>query len=129
MSDAPLKILPGLRYTAEHEWVRKEDGAVGITDFAQRELGDVVFVDLPRVGATVSAGKPFGSVESVKAVSDLYAPVSGAVTAVNEALATDPARVNAAPFGDGWLIKVKPDNPGDIDRLMSDADYAAHTGR
>jgi glycine cleavage system H protein len=129
MSDAALKILPGLRYTPEHEWIRKEDGAIGITDFAQHELGDVVFVDLPRVGAAVTAGKPFGSVESVKAVSDLFAPVSGKVLAVNDALAADPARINSDPFGGGWLIKVRPDAPGDVDALMSDADYAAHTGK
>jgi glycine cleavage system H protein len=125
MSDS-YKVIPGLKYTAEHEWV-KSDGTVGITDFAQHELGDVVFVDLPSVGATVTAGKPFGSVESVKAVSDLFAPVNGTVEAVNEALNGDPASVNKDPYGAGWLIKIKLANAADLDGLMSDDAYKGHT--
>ncbi len=125
MSDS-YKVIPGLRYTAEHEWV-KSDGTVGITDFAQHELGDVVFVDLPSVGATVTAGKPFGSVESVKAVSDLFAPVNGTVAAVNEALNADPAAVNKDPYGAGWLIKIRMANAADLDALMNDDAYKGHT--
>jgi len=125
MSDS-YKVIPGLRYTAEHEWV-KSDGTVGITDFAQHELGDVVFVDLPSVGATVTAGKPFGSVESVKAVSDLFAPVNGTVEAVNEALNGDPASVNKDPYGAGWLIKIKLANAAELDTLMNDDAYKGHT--
>jgi glycine cleavage system H protein len=125
MSDS-YKVIPGLKYTAEHEWV-KSDGTVGITDFAQHELGDVVFVDLPSVGATVTAGKPFGSVESVKAVSDLFAPVNGTVAAVNEALSADPAAVNKDPYGAGWLIKINMANAGDLDKLMNDDAYKGHT--
>jgi len=126
MSDS--KIIPGLKYTAEHEWL-KADGTVGITDFAQHELGDVVFVDLPRVGAAITAGKPFGSVESVKAVSDLFAPVSGTVLAVNDALTTDPAKVNSDPYGEGWLIRIQLSNAADADALLSDSAYAAQISK
>ena len=124
MSDS--KVVPGLKYTAEHEWV-KSDGTVGITDFAQHELGDVVFVDLPTVGVKVTAGKPFGSVESVKAVSDLFAPVNGTVAAVNEDLNNDPAAVNKDPYGAGWLIRITLADPAELDRLMSDDAYRGHT--
>lgn len=127
MSDKPLAIPVGLRYTAEHEWI-KSDGTIGITDFAQHELGDVVFVDLPKVGATLTAGKPFGSVESVKAVSDLFSPVNGTVAAINEALNTDPAALNNDPYGAGWLIRVTLSSPAEVDALMTDKAYKAHTG-
>jgi glycine cleavage system H protein len=112
------------KYTKEHEWV-KVDGAVGlvgITDHAQKALGDIVFVELPKVGAEVSQGKSFGTVESVKAVSDLYAPVSGTVTEVNETLNTSPEKVNADPHG-AWMIKVKVKNPGELNNLLSAPDY------
>jgi glycine cleavage system H protein len=118
------------RYTKEHEWVRVEGdtGTVGITDHAQKELGDIVYVDLPKVGAAVEQGKTMGSVESVKAVSDLYAPVSGEVTAVNETLATAPEKLNADPHGDAWLVKIKLSAPGETATLLSAADYQAYAG-
>ena len=127
MSDQPLTVPAGLRYTAEHEWI-KGDGSIGITDFAQHELGDVVFVDLPKVGATLTAGKPFGSVESVKAVSDLFSPVNGTVAAINDGLTSDPGALNSDPYGKGWLIRVTLTNPAEVDALMSDETYKAHTG-
>ena len=111
-------------YTKEHEWVNVKDGVatVGITDYAQHELGDVVFVELPKVGATVTTGKSFGTVESVKAVSDLYAPVSGTVTAINEELATSPEKVNSNPHA-SWMVKITLANPSETAALMSTADY------
>ncbi len=112
-----------LKYTEEHEWVLVEDElvTVGITDFAQDQLGDVVFVELPAVGTMVEAGKPFGVVESVKAVSDVYSPVTGEVVEVNEELPDAPETINTSPYGDGWMIKVKPSNEAELDELM-DAD-------
>jgi glycine cleavage system H protein len=109
-----------LKYTEEHEWVLVEDElvTVGITDFAQDQLGDVVFVELPAVGAMVEAGKPFGVVESVKAVSDVYSPVTGEVVEVNEELPDAPETINTSPYGDGWMIKVKPSNEAELDELM-----------
>jgi glycine cleavage system H protein len=109
------------KYTKEHEWI-SADGAIGITTHAQDSLGDIVFVELPKVGAEITAGKTFGTVESVKAVSDLYAPVSGTVTAVNEALATAPEQVNKDAHG-AWMIKVKVKDPGEMNALLSAADY------
>jgi glycine cleavage system H protein len=125
MTDS-YKVIPGLKYTAEHEWM-KPDGTVGITDFAQHELGDVVFVDLPTVGVKVTAGKPFGSVESVKAVSDLFAPVNGTVAAVNGTLNNDPAIVNKDPYGAGWLIRITLADPAELDKLMTDEAYKGRT--
>ncbi|MCA2968978.1 MAG: glycine cleavage system protein GcvH [Acidobacteriota bacterium] len=118
------------RYTKEHEWVLVdgESGTIGITDHAQSELGDIVFVDLPKVGATIEQGKTFGSVESVKAVSDLYAPVSGEVVAVNSDLNTQPELLNSSPHDSAWLIKVKITAPGELDGLLSAADYQAYLG-
>jgi glycine cleavage system H protein len=112
-------------YTKQHEWVRISDGTgvVGITDYAQQQLGDIVYVDLPRVGATLELGKVMGSVESVKAVSDLYAPVSGEVVQINDALATTPEKLNQSPHADGWLIKIKLSAPDEISGLLSAADY------
>ncbi len=95
-------------YTPEHEWYRVQDGTIGVTDHAQRSLGDVVYVELPAVGAVLEAGRPFGTIESVKSVSDLFAPVGGRVAAVNTALADEPERVNREPYGGGWLIRVDP---------------------
>ncbi len=114
-----------LHYTKQHEWVRVSAGAgvVGITDYAQQQLGDIVYVDLPRVGAALEQGKVMGSVESVKAVSDIYAPVSGEVIEINEALATAPEKLNESPHADGWLIKIKLSAPDEIQGLLSAADY------
>jgi len=114
------------RYTVEHEWV-KLDGdlaVVGITSFAQDQLGDVVYVELPKVGDRVEAMKPFGVIESVKTASDLFAPVSGTIEEVNSALQDGPQLVNDAPYADGWLIKVRPDSPSDIDNLLTADQYA-----
>jgi glycine cleavage system H protein len=117
-----------LRYTREHEWIAVEGniGTVGITDYAQNSLGDIVYVDAPKVGDSVTANQTFGSVESVKAVSDLYSPVTGTVTAVNEALKTEPDKINAAPH-DTWIIKVELSNAGELDALLDAAAYEAFT--
>jgi glycine cleavage system H protein len=114
-----------LLYTKQHQWVRLSDGAgvVGITDYAQQELGDVVYVDLPRVGTALEQGKVMGSVESVKAVSDIYAPVSGEVIEINDALSTAPEKLNESPHGDGWLIKIRLSAPDEISALLSAKDY------
>ena len=114
-----------LHYTKQHEWVRLSDGAgvVGITDYAQKELGDIVYVDLPRVGAALQQGKVMGSVESVKAVSDIYAPVSGEVIEINDALSTAPEKLNESPHGDGWLVKIRLSAPDEISGLLSAGDY------
>jgi len=114
-----------LKYTEEHEWVLIEDGVatVGITDFAQDSLGDVVFVELPEVGAVLEAGKSFGVVESVKAVSDVYAPVSGEVIEVNEELPDTPELVNTSPYEDGWMVKIKVSDNGELDELMDAEAY------
>ena len=114
-----------LRYTKEHEWAKLEGDKVrvGITAFAQEQLGDVVFVELPKVGTKVTAMKTFGVVESVKAVSDLFAPLSGEVVEANTQLTKKPETVNTDPYGQGWMIVVKLANPKDMDGLMSAADY------
>lgn len=114
-----------LKYTEEHEWVLVEDdiATVGITDFAQDQLGDVVFVELPEVGTKVEAGKPFGVVESVKAVSDIYAPLSGEVVEVNEELPETPETVNTSPYEDAWMIKIRLSAADELDDLMDSADY------
>ncbi len=118
------------KYTKEHEWVLLEgsEATVGITDHAQHELGDIVFVDLPKVGAQATKGQTFGSVESVKAVSDIYAPVSGAITAVNDLLSKTPEKLNEDPHGSAWLIKVKISSPDEINELMNAADYQTYVG-
>jgi glycine cleavage system H protein len=112
------------RYTKEHEWIEAEGkiGKVGITDYAQNTLGDIVFVDLPKVGSSLEKGKVFGSVESVKAVSDLYSPVTGTVTEVNEELATAPEKINTDAHG-AWLLKVELADPKEVDGLLNAADY------
>lgn len=110
-----------LGYTAEHEWFRAADGRVGITDHAQHALGDVVYVELPAPGTRLTAGQPFGSVESVKSVSDLYAPVDGVVLEVNSALAESPELVNSAPYGAGWMVRVAPE--GQPAGLLGPAEY------
>ena len=116
------------RYTKEHEWVRPEGdiGVVGITDHAQKELGDIVYVELPKIGSTAEKGKALGSVESVKAVSDVYAPVSGEVVEVNELLTTAPEKLNDDPHGDAWLVKIRMSNVREISELMSAPDYEAY---
>jgi glycine cleavage system H protein len=118
-----------LRYTKEHEWVRIEGevGTVGITDFAQRELGDVVFVELPAAGSAVTKGQAFGVVESVKAVSDIYAPVGGTVIEVNPEIGTRPELVNADPYGGGWLIKIRVTDAAEMGDLMDAAAYREYT--
>ncbi len=116
-----------LRYTEEHEWAKKDGDRirVGITAFAQEQLGDVVFVELPKVGAKVTQRQAFGVVESVKAVSDLFAPVSGEVSEINAQLSSAPETVNADPYGTGWMIVVKPTNPSEWDALLTAAQYEA----
>jgi glycine cleavage system H protein len=126
-----VAVIPDdLRYTAEHEWLRTEGDAirVGITDYAQDALGDIVFVSLPEVGAQLTAGQAFGEVESTKSVSDVYAPVAGTVTARNEALEGTPELVNSDPYGDGWLIVIAPSDagPATAEGLLDAAGYAAH---
>ncbi len=118
------------KYTKEHEWVHVVDGegTIGITDHAQHELGDIVFVDLPKVGSPVTKGHTFGSVESVKAVSDIYSPISGEVAAINELLGKSPEKLNEDPHGDAWLIKVKLATPAEINELMSAPDYQKYIG-
>ena len=118
------------RYTKEHEWVNVEGdtGTIGITDHAQQELGDIVYVDLPKAGAIAEKGKTIGSVESVKAVSDIYSPVSGEVVAVNELLATSPEKLNEDPHGAAWLVKIKLSSPSDVADLMNAADYEKYAG-
>ena len=119
------KVPTDLKYTREHEWA-KQDGArvrVGITAYAQEQLGDVVFVELPKVGAKVTAHKPFGVVESVKAVSDLFAPVSGEIVEVNADLPNEPETVNQDPYGRGWMIVIAPSSKGEWDQLLTAAQY------
>lgn len=117
-------------YTKEHEWVRVEGdvGVVGITDHAQKELGDIVYVDLPKPGTHLDQGKTLGSVESVKAVSDIYAPVSGEVVEVNALLSTAPEKLNEDPHGNAWLVKIKLSAPDEIKRLLSAEDYQNYVG-
>ena len=121
-----------LRYTPDHEYVKKVGNAgvvtVGITDYAQGELGDVVFVNLPKVGDHFAAHQAFGTIEAVKAVSDLYSPAAGTVTEVNAGLDADPAVVNRDPFGDGWMIRLTLDNPADLDALLTSEQYRAQIG-
>ena len=118
-----------LKYTAEHEYVKSagaDEVVVGITDYAQGELGDVVFVELPKVGASYKAHEVFGTIEAVKAVSELYSPLSGEVVAVNDALDGNPALVNSDPYGEGWMIRLRLSNPGEMDSLL---DAAAYEGK
>jgi len=122
MSNIPAE----LRYAASHEWIRLEDDGtayVGISDHAQEAMGDLVYVELPEVGVTFAAGDESGVVESVKAASDIYAPVTGEVVAVNEALEDEPELVNRDPYGDGWLYQLKVADPADLDKLLSANDY------
>lgn len=123
-------IPPDLKYAKSHEWLKvAPDGTatVGITDYAQSSLGDITFVQLPKVGATLKAGETFGVVESVKAASDVYAPVAGTVLAVNKALDANPEKLNQAPYSDGWIMTLKPANAVEAAGLMSAADYGKIT--
>lgn len=125
-----MTIPADLKYTKDHEWIRIEgnEAVVGITDFAQGELGDIVFVDINTEGQQVDAHAVFGTIEAVKTVSDLFMPVSGTVLAVNKGIVTDPASVNKDPYGAGWLVRIKLDNPADAGTLLSAADYQALVG-
>jgi glycine cleavage system H protein len=126
-----MNIPEDLRYAQSHEWLRTNGdgtGTVGITDHAQAELTDVVFVDLPKIGAEVKAGEQACVVESVKAASDIYAPASGTVEAVNDALSSNPALINTDPYGEGWIFKIKLSSPDEATALKSPADYRAQIG-
>jgi glycine cleavage system H protein len=120
-----FEIPEDCRFLESHEWVRPENGTarIGISDFAQDELGDVVFAELPAVGDALTAGEDFAVVESIKAVSDVYAPVSGTVTAVNEDLETAPELLNDDPYGEGWMVAVDLSDPGELDSLLTPAAY------
>lgn len=117
----------GLRYTKDHEWAKKDGDlvTVGITHYAQDQLGDVVFVELPAVGKTVAAGDTFGVVEAVKTVSDLYAPVGGTIAEVNTTLGAEPGLVNQSPYEKGWMIKIQPASPAEVDSLLDAKAYSA----
>jgi glycine cleavage system H protein len=127
MSEVP----DDLKYTAEHEWIRTGDGAavrVGITDYAQEALGDVVYVTLPEVGTSVTAGAACGEIESTKSVSDLFAPVTGTVSARNDALDDQPELINSAPYGDGWIIEIEPSDTAELDGLLDAGAYGSLAG-
>ena len=124
-----MEYPKGLKYSREHEWLSVENdnaGVIGITDFAQNELGEVVYVEAPELGETISKDDPFGAVESVKAVSDLYAPVSGTVTEVNETLPDNPELINEEPYGEGWIIKVAMSDVKEMDDLMTTEEYVRY---
>ncbi len=122
--NAPDELL----YSKEHEWILQEDdiATIGITDYAQAELGDVVFVELPKVGATFSAADPFGTVESVKAVSEIYMPVSGEIVEINQTLVDSPQKVNDDPYGEGWIIRTRLEDPTELKELMSSQVYSQY---
>ena len=125
-----MNIPANLKYSNDHEWCRVEGeyAYVGITDFAQSQLGDIVFVDVPTVGETLAAGEVFGSIEAVKTVSDAFIPVGGEVVEFNDAVDADPALVNSDPYGEGWMIKVKMSDPADYDALLTPEAYAELIG-
>jgi glycine cleavage system H protein len=125
-----MKLDTNARYVESHEWIRKEGGefVIGISDHAQHSLGDIVFVDLPKAGAALAAKATFGVIESTKAASDVYMPVAGKVTAVNDALQDSPDLINQDCYGDGWIIKIVPDNAADFDKLLSADDYSKIAG-
>ena len=129
MANIPNDLL----FTEEHEWVRTTDDAdvveVGITDYAQGELGDVVYVELPKVGSSFGAHDVFGTIEAVKAVSELFSPVAGEVTAVNDKLEREPAVVNSDPYGDGWMLRIRIRSAADLDQLLGPEEYAKHIGQ
>lgn len=125
-----MNIPQEMRYTKEHEWVLLDDGVVivGITNFAQGELGDIVYVEMPSVGSALKAMETFGSVESVKSVSDLFSPISGVVADINTRLADSPELVNSDPYGEGWLIRVEPQDPAELEQLLTADEYADYIG-
>ena len=126
-----MSVPKNLRYTKEHEWVRQEEGnifIVGITDYAQRELGDIVYVEVETIGKIMEAGEVFGTVEAVKTVSDLFLPVSGTITELNPELAKSPDLVNTDPYGKGWMIKLTVKDPGQVANLLDAAAYEALAG-
>ncbi|KXK51890.1 MAG: glycine cleavage system H protein [Chlorobi bacterium OLB5] len=120
-----MNIPDGLKYTKEHEWIKVEGntGTIGLTDYAQGELGDIIYVDVTTVGSDVAQGDTFGTVEAVKTVSDMYAPVSGKIAEFNSAVNDNPASVNQDPYGAGWLVKMEISNMGDLDSLLSPEEY------
>jgi glycine cleavage system H protein len=124
-----LTIPEKLLYTKEHEWVKKEDGQVtiGITDFAQSQLGDIIFLELPEVGQKIVSGEPFGEIEAVKTVSELYAPINGTIIEINEDLEDNPDNINQDCYGSGWIIKVELDGALDKDNLLNHKDYGSMT--
>ncbi len=124
-------IPQDLKYTKEHEWIKVEGdtGTIGITDFAQHELGDIVFVELPKLGAKVEFMKAFGTIEAVKAVSDIFSPLTGEIVGVNTALETNAAVINSDPYGEGWIIKVKLANPSELNNLLDAAAYGKLIGQ
>lgn len=125
-----MNVPKGLRYTKEHEWIRVEGNevVVGVTDYAQGELGDVIFIELPAVGSRVTQTKGLGTIDAVKTVSDLYAPVTGEVIAVNSRLKENPALVNQAPYAEGWMVRIRVELPNEIDTLLTAEGYAKHLG-
>ena len=125
-----MNIPSDLRYTKDHEWIKIEGATatVGITDFAQHELGDIVFVDIPSVGKPLNANDIFGTVEAVKTVSDLYLPIGGTITEVNSGLEANPESVNKDPYGAGWMVKMTVSNPADANNLLDAAAYKQHIG-
>lgn len=125
-----MEFPSNLLYTEEHEWIQveNESALIGITDYAQHELGDVVFVELPEVGTKVDQGATFGTIEAVKTVSDLYAPLSGEIVEVNSDLVDQPEMVNQSPYADGWMIKIKMTDPGEVDQLFNAESYQEHVG-
>ena len=125
-----MNVPRELRYTKEHEWIRVEGGeaVVGVTDYAQGELGDVIFVELPAPGSKIAQMKPFGTIDAVKTVSDLFAPVSGEIVAVNGALKDDPALVNRSPYKDGWMVRIRLESPAEVNALLSAEDYEKTLG-
>ena len=127
MNGVALKIPEDLNYTEEHEWIRvtDENAAIGITDFAQSQLGDIIFLELPDVDDKIIAGEPFGEIEAVKTVSELYAPVDGTVMEVNNDLEDFPEKVNQDCYGDGWIIKIKPKNEIEIEDLLDHKQYSS----
>ncbi len=125
-----MNIPEGLKYTKDHEWVKVDGniGTVGITDYAQGELGDIIYIDVTTVGNDVASGDPFGTIEAVKTVSDMYAPVSGKIAEFNSAVNDNPASVNQDPYGNGWLVKIEISNMGELESLLSPEDYKTPVG-
>jgi glycine cleavage system H protein len=125
-----MNIPQELRYTKEHEWVLLEDGVaiIGVTDFAQTELGDIVYVELPTVGTELRAMDTFGNVESVKSVSDLYSPIAGVVADINTRLGESPEIVNSDPYGEGWMVRLEPKDPAEIEQLLTADEYSDYIG-